>query len=91
MKIETKYEINQPVWVIRHDKIVECFIGMIEVIQRGKGYASSERIETRYTVKSIEPRLLDEYIATNRIHSTKQEAANAWLIEQGLTIGLTED
>ena len=90
MTITTELEINQEVYVIKHNEIKHCYVSSICIVQNGRGHSNNGQIETRYTIKSLEDNHVNEPISLSDIYLTKEEAALGWLKSQGLSISLTE-
>lgn len=91
MKIETKFDVNDSIWTLDGQGIVDGRISKIELIKYGKEYNKSMdwKIEVSYDIK-MSKRSSTLTRRENEMYLSKQEVGEAWMKKQGLEIGLKE-
>lgn len=84
MKIETKFNVGQTVFVISYNEIKSFTVYKI-VSTSHEGRTSHSYTTNPYDRQNIKTSYFE-----NSVYGSKEEAAKAWLEQQGLAIGEIE-
>lgn len=96
MKIETKFSVNDKVWIINHSgALVETIIASINIIAYGSTHQNislRNTIKTEYYLEYIgAPSSTCSGMKEDNMYLSKQEAGEAWMKSQGLKCGVSNN
>lgn len=95
MKIETKFSVNDKVWIIANDgSLKETVISSISITVYGKTYNPNMDgvIEYQYSLRDPNKSGFshcEKFV--EKMYKTKQEAGEAWMKSQGLKCGVSNN
>lgn len=91
MQIETKFNVNDELWIIKRGELNKVVIAQISVNIYGTAYnpKMNGAIDIVYHVRNIERPSETDSIKELKLYTTKQEAGEAWMKSQGLKCGVS--
>lgn len=94
MKLDTEYELNEPLWYLRHGKVYAVKVTTIEMKLGGNGTKNSDVITWSATISYLNPEHQHGNMTTRPLKKdlfrTKEEAGKELLKRAGFDCGLIE-
>lgn len=88
MTFKTKYNNDETVWFIKSGELIEGTVLMVKAYQYGEQRTDRDIVHKEYTIRFLNKSTIT--LPEKDIYKTKEEAANAWLLSQGLSVGIKD-
>lgn len=91
MELETKYNVNDKLWIIKKGQLNKVVIAQISLNIYGIAYnpKMNGAIDIVYHVRNIERPSETDSLKELELYTTKQKAGEAWMKSQGLNCGVS--